>query len=184
MLLKWAIEGRKKRAELSKYPKPVRPSGSRNTSSFTSESSSLPSPREQLTAELNRLEFAHRAVFERSSESAGDRGMRQQRAEEKAMSLRDDALIESGEDPKKRLGRGISDEGNHHDAEETSSIALTTANMQLFTQNARIATLKREEAGPEADDSSVGATMGDNQTMGPISRVSTNNSPTEFRKSG
>ena len=176
MLVKWAIEGRRKRVEMMKIPKNAtkpRPSGARAASSFMSEGSShLDNPEEHLSSELNRLEFSHRAAVESSSETAGDRAMRRQRAEEKAMSLRDDALIESGEDPKYKLGRGLSDEGHHHgEGEKTGSNALTTENMQKFALNDRMAKLKREESGGEDAISSVGATEG--ESLGPISRQPT-----------
>jgi CheY-like chemotaxis protein len=183
MLLKWAVEGQKKRAELAKNPlKPARPSGSRNPSSFTaaSDSSSMQTPQDRLSSELDRLEFAHRAAFERSSESTGVLALRHQQAEEKAISLRDDALIESGEDPKTRLGRGIGEEGHYHEAGGQSSDALTTENMQRFAQNDRMASLRREASGLEGDNSSVEAKFGESQesqSLGPFSRVSTSNSP-------
>lgn len=181
MLLKWALEGRRKRAQVANNPKSQRPSGSRNPSSFTSDSSNLQSPHDHLSSELIRLEFAHRAAFESSAESAGARAIRHQEAEEKAISLRDDALIESGEDPKTRLGRGLSDEGHHHDAEAD---ALTAENMQKFSQSDRMEALKREESVADADASSVGATLGESQSTGCISRVSTHNTSAEGRKGG
>jgi CheY-like chemotaxis protein len=191
MLLKWAIEGQKKRAELAKNPlKPTRPSGSRNPSSFTaaSESSRMQSPQDRLFSELDRLEFAHRAAFEQSSESTGVLALRHQQAQEKAMLLRDDALIESGEDPRTRLGRGFSEEGHHYEAEEQRSDALTTENMQRFAQNDRMSSLKREESGLEGDNSSIEAKFGESQesqSLGLVSRVSTSNSPSAgFRKPG
>ena len=181
MLVKWAIEGRKKRAEVATDPGSTsskkRPSSSRNPSSFISESSStMKSPQEQLSSELDRLEFAHRAAFEQSSESPADMAMRQQKAEEKAISLRDDVLMESGEDPKKRLGRGRSEEGQHSsEMERSNSNALTAENMQKFAQNDRMATLKREESGEfDEDTSSVNVTVGDSASGNmPVSRAST-----------
>jgi signal transduction histidine kinase/DNA-binding response OmpR family regulator len=183
MLIKWAIEGRKKQAELAKNPSSFqRPPSSRNPSSFRSDTSStMQSPQDRLSSELNRLEFAHRAAFERSSESAGELAMRHQQAEEKAISLRDDALIEAGDDPKTKLGRGVSEDG-HHDAEGTSSDALTTENMQLFAQNDRMAQLRNERAVVDGDNSSVEAAMGESQSAGPISRVSTSTFSTGVQK--
>jgi CheY-like chemotaxis protein len=183
MLIKWAIEGRKKQAELAKNPSSFqRPPSSRNPSSFRSDTSStMQSPQDRLSSELNRLEFAHRAAFERSSESAGELAMRHQQAEEKAISLRDDALIEAGDDPKTKLGRGVSEDG-HHDAEGTSSDALTTENMQLFAHNDRMAQLRNERAVVDGDNSSVEAAMGESQSAGPISRVSTSTFSTGVQK--
>lgn len=186
MLLKWALEGQKKKAALAKNPKLQRPSGSRNPSSFTSDGSSMQSPQDHLSSELTRLEFAHRAAFEHSAESADALAERHQQAEEKAIALRDDALIESGEDPKTRLGRGISDEGHHHDADEKGADALTAENLQSFADNDRMSKLKRAESGLEGDASSMDATFGESQSQGPVSRVSTGNlnSPAGIRKPG
>jgi hypothetical protein len=143
----------------------------------------MKSAQDHLSSELNRLEFAHRAAFERSSESAGELAMRHQQAEEKAISLRDDALIEAGEDPKTRLGRGVGDEGHHaHGAEGKSSDALTTENMQLFAQSDRMTQLRNEGTGMDGDNSSVEAAMGESHSAGPFSRVSTSTFSTGFQK--
>ena len=115
----------------------------------------MQSPQEHLTSELDRLEFAHRAAFDRSTETANDLAMKHQQAEEKAISLRDDVLMESGEDPKTRLGRGMSDEHYHLDsAPANESNALTAENMEKFTQGEdRASQLRREsEALDEKED--------------------------------
>ena len=169
-IVKWVLEGRRKRAELAKRAVKQskahrRPPGPRNLSSFASESSAR-SPEEQISSGLDRLDFAHRAAFQRSSESAGDIALRKEQLDEKAMSLRNDALLESAEDPRSRLGRGISDEGPRSDEETSSANALTTENMQKLALNDRMATLRREESGLEgADDSSVNATLGDTPSV-------------------
>jgi CheY-like chemotaxis protein len=186
MLIKWAIEGRKKRAEIASNPakfssRPKRPEGPKNSSSFTSEASSMPSPQEQLVSKLDRIEFAHRAAFENASETANDRAMHQQQAEEKAITLRDDVLKESGEDPKTKLGRGVSDE-NPYDHEGGESSALTTENMEKFSRNDRTSFLKRESVVVEGDTSSVGATV-DETIDGGITRTSTAQSIGGLRKS-
>ncbi|KAK5135397.1 hypothetical protein LTR08_005339 [Meristemomyces frigidus] len=131
MLVKWAIESKRKRVELAKnHGKPVRPAAERQSSSFTSESSTVQTPQEHLSSELHRLEYSHRAAAERSAETAGDSEMRVKQAEEKATSLRDDALIGSGEHYKTMLGRGVSDEGHQREKEVSSPSALTAENME------------------------------------------------------
>lgn len=188
MLIKWAIEGRRKRAQLASNALSVpsrnskRPGIPRNTSSFTSEASTMPSPQEQLVSKLDRIEFAHRAAFENASETASDRAMHEQQAEEKAIALRDDVLMESGDDPKTRLGRGAGDENTLYQYDSVESSALTTENMQKFTQNDRTAHLKRESVALEGDASSVGATMGETADGG-ITRSSTAQSVSGIRKS-
>nr|POE49538.1 two-component system protein a [Quercus suber] len=161
MLVKWAIEGRKKRAELAKTrakgAKASRPPNMRSTSSFVSEhSSTRQDPQEHLTSELDRLEFAHRAAIEHS---AGDVALQRQQAEEKAISLRDDVLIESGEDPKSRVGHRNVPPTAHNE----SGGKLTQENMLKFSQTDR---LKHEERKQGIDDgsSSVVATLGANDS--------------------
>lgn len=163
MLVKWAIEGRRKRAELRSAGQKSharRPKTSRNQSSFSG--SSLQNAQDHMASELDRLEYANRAAFVRSSENEGDSAMRHQQAEEKAITLRDDVLIESGEDPKTKLGRGFSDDG-HHDRNNLNldgDHKLTTANMEKLAMSDRVAKLKWEEE-ESVTGSSLAATAGD-----------------------
>lgn len=158
MLIKWALEGRRKREDLA-HPKtdravPVRPTPKRNASSFLSTSSEhLEQPQDHLESELDRLELSERAALNRASETADMRATRQQASEEKAMSLRDDVLKEAGEDPKSRFGRGLSDEaiGGHHHGhydKPASSDDLTTENMRKMSSST--ATNKRDGGHPVA----------------------------------
>ena len=174
MLVKWAIEGKRKRIELQKQSsKPAdqenRPVGPHTTSSFaSSHSSTLQTPQEHLSSELDRLEFAHRAAFEKATESAGDLALRHQKNEEKAIALRDELLMESGDDPKIKLGRGLSDQG-HQDAEIEAADTdhkLTTENMQKFaaTDKGPKLGLKREDTG---GNSSLAVTVGEPPPMPP-----------------
>ena len=182
MLVKWAIEGRKKRADLVKGPvhAPKRPPGSRNPSSFASASSNLQTPQERLDMELDRLEFAHRAAFERSSESANDLALRHQQNEEKAIALRDDLLLQSGEDPKTRLGRGVSEEDHHHHdgtMSKESPAALTAENIEKHARSGRVATLRKEDSR-ETENSSLVATTGETVSVNaPLSNTSTEVGP-------
>ncbi|OQO00447.1 hypothetical protein B0A48_13796 [Cryoendolithus antarcticus] len=168
MLVKWALEGRRKRAIAERNGiSSLRPNVSREQTSHTSGTGSLgsgESPEEHLSRELDRLEYTQRHALERISESANDTAMRQQRAEEKAMTLRDDLLVESGEDPRKRLGRGLSEQ-NVHDAEErqfaSGSHALTAANMhKLDVASDRPVNKFRHKASVDRS-SSVAAEVGD-----------------------
>ncbi|KAK4565568.1 hypothetical protein LTR86_004185 [Recurvomyces mirabilis] len=162
MLVKWAIEGKRKRAEAaasnvmgSGDPKMKRPTPNRNKSSFLSEGSTV-SPQDQLTSELDRLEAYHRNAFARSSEAPGDIAIRRQKAEEKAITLRDDVLLEAGEDPKTKTGKshGGSDTGH----------ALTTENMEKFGGRAApVASLRRDESG-DTDINSLAATAGEHRS--------------------
>lgn len=171
MLVKWVVEGKKKRANLQQLSAPSqgRPDMSRTQSNFTDDSKTA---QEQLDSEVDRLSFA-RYKIEHSSESDGDRAMRHQRNEEKAISLRDDALIESGDDPKNHLGRGGSEGSHHHSAaEQSSSTKLTTANMQEHEQTYEKADplkkFRRQASGEQEEDgSSVNATLADSSSLTP-----------------
>lgn len=131
MLVKWAIEGRKKREELLKdSSKVLRPHNPRAPSSFETNVSSIESPEDHIMSELDRLEFTHRNALERSSETADGIAMRKHRAEEKAMALRDDMLIQSAEDPKDNIGRTEHSLSTEASEPVDTSHWLTSENMQ------------------------------------------------------
>jgi CheY-like chemotaxis protein len=131
MLVKWAIEGRRMREELMKdSSKLLRPSVSRAPSSFDTNVSSVESPQDHLISELDRLEYTQRNALERSSETADVVAMRKQTAEEKAMSLRDDMLIQSADSPRNQLGRVESSVAIDKDGADRMSHSLTSENMQ------------------------------------------------------
>jgi len=131
MLVKWAIEGRRKREELMKdSSKLLRPTNPRAPSSFETNVSSGESPQDHLMNELDRLEFTQRNALERSSETSNAEAMRKHRAEEKAMALRDEMLIHSAEDPK-QLGRAAEMPPTNEMGESIdTSHLLTSENMQ------------------------------------------------------
>lgn len=130
MLVKWAIEGRRKREELMRDgSKLLRPNNPRAPSSFETNVSGE-SPQDHLMSELDRLEFTQRNALERSSETGNGEAMRKHRAEEKAMALRDEMLIHSAEDPKEQLGRAEMLPTNEKGEEVDTSHWLTSENMQ------------------------------------------------------
>ncbi|SMR51223.1 unnamed protein product [Zymoseptoria tritici ST99CH_1E4] len=160
MLVRWAIEGRKKRAEIAANPRgkalAVRPPIDRARSSFASDErsvGSLQTPQEQIEGQLERMEYAHRAAFEQSAESEGDRGLRQLRAEEQAIALRDHELIEAGEDPKTKVGRNVGEDDERLESEGKGE-ALTTENMHKFARDARVSKLLHGAADGDGDASS------------------------------
>ncbi|KAK4550066.1 hypothetical protein LTR36_003033 [Oleoguttula mirabilis] len=165
MLVKWAIEGKRKRAELAKDPGRLqRPGAGAHSSSFTSDNGSSKS-HEEVYSQLDRRDYANRAAAERSAESTGDSAIRHQKAEEKAISLRDDALIESGGNHKTRVGRGVTD-GNHEREKDTSSTtALTAENMQRLAATDRSANRVAKLRHKASNDSSLVVMVGeDGQT--------------------
>jgi hypothetical protein len=131
MIVKWAIEGRRMREELMRdSSKLLRPRTSRAPSSFGTNVSSVESPQDHLINELDRLEYTQRNALERSSETADVVAMRKQTAEEKAMSLRDDMLIQSADSPRNQLGRVESSVAIDKDGADQMSHSLTSENMQ------------------------------------------------------
>ncbi|RMX71474.1 hypothetical protein D0869_15598 [Hortaea werneckii] len=161
MLIRWAIEGKRKRAEASSRASSSlsRPPLGRAPSSFTSENASI-SPADHLSSELDRLDYMQQAADARSSETPSDKALRQQRAEEKAMALRDDALRQSAEDPKTQFGRGIRKEsyekgsGGEEATPEGPANALTVENMQKHSlSGGRIARLKKDDSREEETSS-------------------------------
>ncbi|PIA93074.1 Hybrid signal transduction histidine kinase J [Cercospora beticola] len=163
MLIKWAIEGKRKRAELNSNPALLRarPGMKHNTSFTGSEASSnLVTPQEHLSSEVDRLEFVNNHRFAASSETTSERADRQIRAEEQAMSLRDHELIEAGEDPKTKLGKGLGDDAHQGEPPGTAT-ALTEANMEKFEMKDRIEQLKR--ADTDGENSSMMATIAETE---------------------
>ena len=167
MLIRWAIEGKRKRAEASRASSSLsRPPLGRAPSSFTSENAST-TPADHLSSELDRLDYMQQAAAARSSETPSDKAMRQQRAEEKAMALRDDALRHSAEDPKTQFGpRGFFrnegyEEGRPGGEEPMTTTegpgnALTVENMQKHSSSrsgGRIARLKKDDSREEETSS-------------------------------
>jgi len=173
MLVKWAVEGRlRKQAQRAQNPEnasqvPARPAASRQQSStLPTESAS----QDELSSQLVRLEYAQNAAVARSSETANETNQREQQQEEKAIALRTDVLMESGADPRTRLGRNLSEEGREQNQEEQKS--LTTENMQMLAAKNRAVTLKTEHSELQDEVSSVGGINGD-ESVGDLSRVVT-----------
>jgi hypothetical protein len=144
MLVKWAIEGRRKRAESAVPAKGVdlhRTAPSKEHPSATardiSDQQQIPqgpgkpettaqSP--LLTAELDRLHFQSSNALAKSSENDNDRAFRRIEAEEMASSLRDDKLMNMSGMPQihRHNSYQSTGEGTH---------ALTKENIQKFTHD-------------------------------------------------
>ena len=140
MLVKWAIEGRRKTAK----PKPSAIDDDRRGGATTSASSSteslsgkdrpqiagLPVEPETtaqvahaLTARLDRLHFQNNAAIARSSESDGDRAMRRIYAEERDTMLRDDKLLSL-------TGPDLLRHNSHQARDAEPSMPLTEENIE------------------------------------------------------
>ncbi|KAF2831375.1 putative histidine kinase HHK6p [Ophiobolus disseminans] len=133
MLVKWAIEGRRKTAKI----KPSANDSDRHGGVKTSSTGSLSEkdrPRivaqpaepettaQALTAQLDRLHFEHDATLARSSESDGDRAMRRIQALERDTMLRDDKLLSL-------TGLEAGRHNIHQDQETMPSMPLTEENI-------------------------------------------------------
>lgn len=140
MLVKWAIEGRRKLAKplLSQNVEDRRASALTppdlhlNIPTDQSQISHAPvisettAPDPSLTAELDRLHYESNAALAKSSETADDRAMRRIHAEEKASSLRDDKLLSL-------TGTKGNAQGSYQ-GKQQSQLPLTQENMQKLEQ--------------------------------------------------
>jgi response regulator RpfG family c-di-GMP phosphodiesterase len=151
MLLKWAVE-KKRKAALSQspavspmaveIPQPQLPSvPSRNVAQKETKASvDQPIPRkgqgasDVLATKLNKLNFQSDTAFARSAETAESRSMDRLRNEEKAMQLRDQQLFASAATPKKLLG--VQGETSTQDeVTETRPSKLTRENIEKLTRS-------------------------------------------------
>lgn len=150
MLVKWAIEGKRKRTEEAagrdggRDDEPRRPAGPKPTTSFQSRSAkSQESAEEHLNSRLDRIELARRTAVERSSETVEQSTMRKHEAHEKAILLRDDLLLESGDDPKTKIGRGNDATTNNHDhPPDHNTSQLTMANIRKLSGTNKVEELR------------------------------------------
>ncbi|KAJ4296273.1 hypothetical protein N0V90_006318 [Kalmusia sp. IMI 367209] len=153
MLVKWAIEGRRKLAKSSlarnaedqqsraSAPAPLKARPSATTQIPTDQSQITHAPAafettarpSSLTAELERLHYESNTALARSSETGDDRAMRRIHAEEKASSLRNDKLLSL---------TGAEGHGSYQGKEEQSQLPLTQENMQKLEQEGEPALLR------------------------------------------
>jgi hypothetical protein len=167
MLVKWAIEGRRKLAKQS-LPEDVEdrrasaltpPISRPNIPTDQSQISHVPVASETtaqdstLTAELDRLHYESRAALAKSSETADDRAMRRIHAEEKASSLRDNKLLSLTGTQGHRQGS--------YQGEEQSQLPLTQENMQRLEQGAEPSVFRQSH---ELDEHSSGDMEAEHQS--------------------
>lgn len=140
MLVKWAIEGRRKTA----IAKPPRNAPDRHGSLPTStpsptndvsakDRSQIPSQPDRpettasaLTAQLDRLHYQSDAAFARTSENEADRALRRIQAEERDTQLRDDKLLSL-------TGPQLHRHGTAQGRESEHTMPLTEENMERFS---------------------------------------------------
>ncbi|RAR08620.1 putative histidine kinase HHK6p [Stemphylium lycopersici] len=157
MLVKWAIEGRRKTAKGTPSaidndrrgvakPKPRKRSSAKDHPRTAGTSLESETTAQALTAELDRLHYQSDAAFARSSENEGERAMRRINAEERDRKLRDEKLY-SLVGPQLRL----------HDATEgpqsEPSMPLTEANIEklVHEQDADAPITKKSASSDKID---------------------------------
>jgi hypothetical protein len=158
MLVKWALEGRRKTAK----DKPSTSDNDRHGVAIPNSkvgSRAKDHPREAgisvesettalaLTAELDRLHYQSDAAFARSNENEGERAMRRIHAEERDTKLRDEKLL-SLVGP--QLIRHNSSQGPHNEP----SMPLTEANIEkLVHEQDADSPIARKSGSPDELDS-------------------------------
>lgn len=174
MLLKWAVE-KKRKAALSSIPavatksvespRPHLPSAAPSNVAQKEPNTTvdLLTPEkgqgasDVLATKLNKLNFQSDTVFARSAETAESRSMDRLRNEEKAMQLRDQQLFASAATPKKLLGV-LGDTATQEEAAETRPSALTRENIEKLTRNVP----PDHVSQPDVDTSSLDVTVDSN----------------------
>ncbi|KAH7408268.1 hypothetical protein DE146DRAFT_752408 [Phaeosphaeria sp. MPI-PUGE-AT-0046c] len=163
MLVKWAIEGRRKTAKTMLSSNVDDRHGNASTSVSVPRTSpgskdrpqdagSLVEPEttaQALTAQLDRLNFETGAALARSSESNGDRAMRRIHAEERDTMLRDDKLLALTTSPK------VLRPNNHQDMPEVEMpMPLTEENIEKLVHG-QDGNSKTPHKSPSDRDSNV-----------------------------
>jgi hypothetical protein len=164
MLVKWAIEGRRKLAKTSQSRNAKDLQRGLSTSAPSTKSrisatpqlndrpniSQLPDEPETTVQEpaltvLDRLHFESDAALAKSTETNGDRALRRIHAEEMASSLRDDKLLSM-------TGPQVHRHGSYQ--EEQSQLPLTQENVQKL-ENKADADVANENRQPDADSTGI-----------------------------
>lgn len=140
MLVKWAIEGRRKTANAKPSINAPDRHGSLSTSASSATDNVSAKDRSQiasqpdrpettasaLTTQLDRLHYQSDAAFARTSENEADRALRRIQAEERDTKLRDDKLLSL-------TGSQLHRHGTAQGRESESTMPLTEENMERFS---------------------------------------------------
>lgn len=121
MLVKWAIEGKRKRSQQSsKNDLPKRPGPFPTADSHSSSGGSMAMANEE-TASAGRFRYAAETAIDKAAEAENVSTMRRVEAEEKAISLRDDKLLSMAQDPRAQ-------QHSYHGVQATSAADEIAAN--------------------------------------------------------
>lgn len=156
MLVKWAIEGRRKSANtkpsLIDKDRHAAPSSGPLVSNLGAKdgNQALIGPektaRAALTAQLDRLHYESDTAFAKSSEDEGDRAMRRIKAEERDTALRDDKLLSL-------TGSQLDRHGRSQREESEPSMPLTEENIgKLAHEQDGDTSLPHESSDDDNDD--------------------------------
>lgn len=139
MLVKWAIEGRRKTANakpsvdrsdrhggmFASAPSVTDSVSAKDRSQITNQPGRPETTASALTAQLDRLHYQNDAAFARTSENEADRALRRIQAEERDTKLRDDKLLSL-------TGPQLHRHGTAQGREKEPSMPLTEENMERF----------------------------------------------------
>lgn len=140
MLVKWAIEGRRKTANArpsinasdqhgsvrTSTPPVSKDFSAKDRSQIASQADQPETTASALTAELDRLHYQNDAAFARTTENEADRAMRRIQAEERDTKLRDDKLLSL-------TGPQLHRHGTVQGRESEPTMPLTEENMVRFS---------------------------------------------------
>ncbi|KAL6711984.1 hypothetical protein ACN47E_003027 [Coniothyrium glycines] len=162
MLVKWAIEGRRKTATpklstnvddrhgnaLSSAPTPMVGLGSIAGPPMRSLPAESETTAQALTAQLDRLHYQSDAAMAKSTEDEGDRAMRRIRAEERDTKLRDEKLLSL-------VGPQLIRHNSTQRPEAEPSMPLTAENIERLVHEQDGEPGPRNTSSPGADSSMV-----------------------------
>lgn len=139
MLVKWAIEGRRKTANATpsvnapdrhgsltmSAPSSANKVSAKDRSRIMGHSDRPETTASALTSQLDRLHYQNDAAFAKTSENEADRALRRIQAEERDTKLRDDKLLSL-------TGPELHRHGTAQGRERESTMPLTEENMERF----------------------------------------------------
>jgi hypothetical protein len=140
MLVKWAVKGRRKTANVkpsinatdrhgslpTSTPQATNNVSAKDRSQIASQPDRPETTASALTAQLDRLHYQSDAAFASTSENEADRALRRIQAEERDTKLRDDKLLSL-------TGPELHRHGTAQGRENESTMPLTEENMERFS---------------------------------------------------
>jgi hypothetical protein len=188
MLVKWAIEGRRKTAKAkpsvngpdlhgnvpTSAPSAIDSVSAKDRSQIASQPDRPETTASALTAQLDRLHYQSDAAFARTTENEADRAMRRIQAEERDTKLRDDKLLSL-------TGPQLHRHNTVQGRENEPTMPLTEENIERFThaQDGDSAAPRRPKESPEARSDVVNQPH--SRTQSRVDQLMPRPSPSESR---